>query len=139
VIREHIVRHESEYLAPLADRDLSIEGKSAGEFDAQLRARDGPPNNKCACGPDADDVQQLQLPDQCRRSESSVPTDVDAPQKNHECHVRCLLLNDVGTMAEDSSSAKKPRYSFGKNMVATLRSAAFSRSGGSLCPPAVTA
>jgi len=86
VAQEEVARHQPDDLAPLADHDLGIEGKSAGEFKAQLRAADWLPDDKGTRRADADDVEMLQLFGEGRRSKGSVTSDVDAPQKNHECH-----------------------------------------------------
>jgi len=86
--REKVVRHEPHDLPAVAEHDLGIERKPAGEFNAQLRAADWLPDHKGAGCADVDGVEMLQLFGERRRSKGSVTADVDPPQKNHECHAR---------------------------------------------------
>jgi hypothetical protein len=105
VIREKVARQQPDDLAPLADRDLGIEGEPPCEFSAQSRAADWPPNHKSTRRANVDCVEMLELFGQRRRSEGSVTADVDAPQKNHECHA---FASDVerGMPDRDGLAAK---------------------------------
>jgi hypothetical protein len=84
--RKKVVRQQPDDLPALADHDLRIEGKHASEFNAQLCATHPAPDYKGTRRADVHANEGLQLFRQRLRSEGSVPSDVDASQKNHECH-----------------------------------------------------
>ena len=86
MIREHILRQQPDNLAALADHDLGVEGKPALDFSPQLGAADGLADDKGARRPDVDRTEVAQLLRQRGRSEGSVTADIEAPQKNDECH-----------------------------------------------------
>ena len=84
---EDVVRQQTDDLTGLADHDLGIEWQHAGDFNAQLRAADWPPDDKGSRRADVNDTQVLQsLGELGRWSEGSVPPNVETPEKNHKCH-----------------------------------------------------
>ena len=70
----------------LADRDLGVKGKPACQFGAELPPADSPPDHEGARRTDVDGIEVLQLFSERGRSEVPVTTDVDASQKDDECH-----------------------------------------------------
>jgi hypothetical protein len=70
----------------MANHEPGIERKPAREFGAQVRMVDRSPNHERTRRTYADGVEVLELSSEHRRSEGSATTDVDALQKNYECH-----------------------------------------------------
>ena len=91
LVRERMVRHQSDNVAALADHDLGIKGELACQFRAELRAGDWTPDHEGARRADVDDIEMRQLFGERTRTEGPVTADVHPSQKHHECH-GCLLL-----------------------------------------------
>ena len=86
LLREMILRHQSDNLAALADHDLGLKRKPAGQFGAELRAGDWPPDHEGTRRADVHGIKVFQLFGERGGSEGSVTAHVNASQKNHECH-----------------------------------------------------
>jgi hypothetical protein len=84
--RKTVVGRQPDDVPTLADHDLGIEGQPPCDLDAQLRRADGLPDHEGARGADVDGIQVLQLSSEGRRSKGPVPADVEASQKDDECH-----------------------------------------------------
>lgn len=87
MVRKDVGRKQPHDIPPLADHDRGIEGKSACELSAQVRAAERLPNHESTRRSDVDGLKVLQLCGERRGPERSVTADVDASQKNHKCHV----------------------------------------------------
>jgi hypothetical protein len=68
------------------DHDLGIKRTPARQFRAELRPGDWPPDHEGARRANVDGIEVLQLFGERGTSEDPVTADVDASEKNHECH-----------------------------------------------------
>ena len=105
LIREMTLRHQPENVPSVADHNLGIKGKPAGQCSAQSRLRHWPPDHKGTRGADVDDIELCQFLGEHGGSEGSVTADVDAPQKNHECHAPYPKIFGVGIRERIRSSS----------------------------------